>query len=124
MGTASPALLLSLRLTVCCCVRRIVHQTVTITTLSSDQCFLLDGRPPTAEDSWFPGYAWTIAYCSRCYQHLGWLFTRTTAAVATQHNDEAQAPRAFWYVPLKTSRAGRVTGVGDRGIRRQAIECE
>jgi hypothetical protein len=28
-----------------------------------------------AEDSWFPGYCWTIAYCAACYAHLGWKFT-------------------------------------------------
>ena len=27
------------------------------------------------EDSWFPGYSWTIAYCASCYSHLGWRFT-------------------------------------------------
>lgn len=29
----------------------------------------------TAEHTWFPGYAWQIAYCARCDTHLGWLFT-------------------------------------------------
>lgn len=36
--------------------------------------FILEGRPST-QDSWFPGYAWTILYCGRCYNHLGWKFT-------------------------------------------------
>ena len=27
------------------------------------------------QDSWFPGYAWTIAYCGFCRNHLGWKFT-------------------------------------------------
>ena len=30
--------------------------------------------PPTAEDSWFPGYVWEYAYCSACHAHLGWAF--------------------------------------------------
>lgn len=29
----------------------------------------------TTEYTWFPGYAWQIAYCGRCDTHLGWLFT-------------------------------------------------
>ena len=29
---------------------------------------------PTTEHSWFPGYTWRIALCSRCRNHLGWLF--------------------------------------------------
>ena len=26
------------------------------------------------EHTWFPGYAWRVAYCSHCGAHLGWLF--------------------------------------------------
>jgi hypothetical protein len=29
---------------------------------------------PTAYFSWFPGYAWQIAYCERCLTLLGWAF--------------------------------------------------
>jgi hypothetical protein len=28
-----------------------------------------------AEHSWFSGYAWQIALCSRCSAHLGWAFS-------------------------------------------------
>jgi hypothetical protein len=24
--------------------------------------------------SWFPGWSWQIAICSRCHTHLGWIF--------------------------------------------------
>jgi hypothetical protein len=34
---------------------------------------LVHGRP-TSRDSWFPGYAWRIVSCARCYSHLGWKF--------------------------------------------------
>jgi len=37
--------------------------------------------PPTAEWSWFPGYAWSIAACGNCGSHLGWLFTASDSAV-------------------------------------------
>jgi len=30
---------------------------------------------PEMDNSWFPGYAWQIAYCQRCREHLGWYFT-------------------------------------------------
>ncbi|GMI39737.1 hypothetical protein TeGR_g10885, partial [Tetraparma gracilis] len=49
-----------------------VHQTVTVRRV---QDVLLDPDPPTAQDSWFPGYAWTICYCKHCQGHLGWRFT-------------------------------------------------
>lgn len=31
---------------------------------------------PSMEFSWFPGFAWQIASCCQCSQHLGWLFSR------------------------------------------------
>jgi hypothetical protein len=30
--------------------------------------------PPTAEDSWFPGFVWEFAHCGACRAHLGWAF--------------------------------------------------
>ncbi|KAF8046539.1 hypothetical protein N665_3635s0003 [Sinapis alba] len=41
------------------------------------------------EDSWFPGYAWTIANCSTCETQLGWLFTATSKKLK---------PWSFWAV--------------------------
>ncbi len=29
---------------------------------------------PSAEFSWFPGYSWRVAVCSRCHLHMGWSF--------------------------------------------------
>jgi hypothetical protein len=29
---------------------------------------------PTLFWTWFPGYAWQIASCRRCREHLGWVF--------------------------------------------------
>jgi hypothetical protein len=29
---------------------------------------------PTTEFTWFPGFAWQIATCRGCREHLGWLF--------------------------------------------------
>ncbi|XP_047323268.1 uncharacterized protein LOC124926977 [Impatiens glandulifera] len=46
----------------------------------------LFGRP-VEEDSWFPGYSWTIAECSFCESQMGWLFT------ATKKNLK---PMSFW----------------------------
>ncbi|KAL6070886.1 Upstream activation factor subunit spp27 [Balamuthia mandrillaris] len=60
-----------------------VHQTLT---LRRAQGLGLDGEPST-QDSWFPGYAWTIAYCEVCNSHMGWKFT----AVSSEHS-----PASFW----------------------------
>ena len=37
---------------------------------------LVDTRqPPTDENTWFPPFRWSAAYCRQCQAHLGWLFT-------------------------------------------------
>lgn len=38
----------------------------------AEGCLVLG--PPTAEASWFPGFAWEIALCAACKTHLGWAF--------------------------------------------------
>jgi cereblon len=48
-----------------------VHETLTVYRAKN---LLLSGTPST-EYSWFPGYAWTIAECGRCFSHIGWKFT-------------------------------------------------
>jgi len=48
-----------------------LHETLTVYKAKN---LKLVGEPST-EYSWFPGYAWTIAECSRCYNHIGWKFT-------------------------------------------------
>lgn len=60
-----------------------VHDMVTLRRVRG---VTLEGRPET-ENSWFPGYAWTIAYCRSCSQHLGWRFTATRQSLS---------PREFW----------------------------
>ena len=42
---------------------------------------------PQKEFSWFDGYAWTIAHCAYCLNHIGWRFT---AVDADLH------PHCFW----------------------------
>ncbi|KAL1204432.1 hypothetical protein V5N11_034686 [Cardamine amara subsp. amara] len=49
---------------------------------------VLTGRP-VKKDSWFPGYAWTIANCATCETQLGWLFTATNKKLK---------PSSFWAV--------------------------
>lgn len=37
----------------------------------------------SVEFSWFHGYSWRIAACSRCHQHLGWLFSSNHADLSS-----------------------------------------
>lgn len=46
----------------------------------------LEGSPQT-ESSWFPGFAWTVAYCRACWHHLGWRFTAVQPGLR---------PASFW----------------------------
>ncbi|XP_046970638.1 protein cereblon-like [Vanessa cardui] len=47
-----------------------MHDIVTVSRASNTE---LSGAP-SAEFSWFPGYAWTIALCAACLAHVGWRF--------------------------------------------------
>ncbi|XP_026466824.1 protein cereblon-like [Ctenocephalides felis] len=60
-----------------------IHETFTVMRASEVR---LHGHKSTRA-SWFPGYAWTIALCKSCNQHVGWQFT------ATEKN---LRPSKFW----------------------------
>ncbi|XP_053206899.1 protein cereblon-like [Panonychus citri] len=47
-----------------------VHETLTVHRVSG---LALVGRSST-QQSWFPGYSWTICECSNCGHHIGWKF--------------------------------------------------
>ncbi|XP_062180442.1 uncharacterized protein LOC133884879 [Phragmites australis] len=60
-----------------------VHETITVSNATG---LALVGNPSKVH-SWFPGYSWTIASCSACESHIGWLFK------ATKKN---LRPKSFW----------------------------
>lgn len=62
-----------------------VHETLTLSKVNRS-AVKLEGNS-SIQFSWFPGYAWTIAQCARCYSHLGWKFTATHRKLS---------PRKFW----------------------------
>ncbi|KAL7554313.1 hypothetical protein ACHAWF_017751, partial [Thalassiosira exigua] len=68
----------------------VVHQTMTLRNVDRHSVTCM-GRPET-RDSWFPGYSWTIAYCSICSEHLGWKFRK----VGKIDEDDPDRPRSFW----------------------------
>ena len=92
-----------------------VHETITLYRVTNVS---LSREPPSIEASWFPGwenftnfhslsvfilrmflllsyrsYGWTIAFCSNCRNHLGWLFTAMT---------EGLRPKRFWGLTRKS----------------------
>lgn len=36
----------------------------------------------TTEATWFPGYAWRIALCAQCMNHVGWQYLSTDASAS------------------------------------------
>lgn len=36
--------------------------------------------PATTEYTWFAGYAWQLALCANCHEHLGWHYRRPGSA--------------------------------------------
>lgn len=61
----------------------VVHETLT---LHKAHSLFLSGHS-SDQDSWFPGYKWTICHCRGCSRHMGWKFTATT--------DDLK-PQSFW----------------------------
>ena len=70
---------------------------------------VLEGSPQT-ESSWFPGYAWTIAYCRACWHHVGWRFTAVQPGLK---------PSCFWGLrrsAIMVRGAGRAGGARVCGL--------
>ncbi|KAJ8681843.1 hypothetical protein QAD02_017635 [Eretmocerus hayati] len=67
-----------------------IHDTITVYKAEN---LKLDPNPPSAEYSWFPGYAWTIANCDGCESHMGWRFTA--------HKNKSLRPLSFWGLTRK-----------------------
>jgi len=61
-----------------------VHETLT---LARARGLSLAGQPQTTANSWFPGYAWVVAECSACTEHMGWRYTAV---------EKETRPKAFW----------------------------
>ncbi|KAK4472638.1 hypothetical protein MN116_003872 [Schistosoma mekongi] len=76
----------------------VLHDIVTVSQITPNSINLIGEA--TAEYSWFPGYSWTIANCSSCYQHMGWLFTAL--------NDHLR-PRKFWGIRRQTVVPGLIS---------------
>jgi Lon protease-like protein len=51
---------------------------------------------PEVENSWFPGFAWQIAYCEQCREHLGWYFTSVDQGRSEQEQEAGKPPRSFF----------------------------
>ena len=56
--------------------------------------------PPSAEDTWFPGYTWQIIVCENCSHHLGWLFSTGRIGSVNGNIELDLHPKRFFGVPL------------------------
>jgi len=59
---------------------------------------------PSVVSTWWRGYAWTIAACARCHNHLGWLYEWAGSGAlpsasppqSIEEEPPAGMPRTFW----------------------------
>lgn len=67
----------------------------------------------STQDSWFPGYSWSIVYCSSCYRHLGWQFDHVD--FGTNGGVGLSPARFFGFrrAALTQSFSGRQYAIGD-----------
>ncbi|XP_074645118.1 protein cereblon-like isoform X2 [Tubulanus polymorphus] len=65
-----------------------VHEMFTVSSERKEFALNLRGRP-SSQHSWFPGYAWTIAECKNCSDHMGWRFT-------VVNKKQGLKPEMFW----------------------------
>lgn len=68
----------------------LVHDVLTVGEVFPN-AVALEGEP-SAEFSWFPGFAWTVAVCVRCRQHLGWQFTPEVLTMSAPEEATSQEP--------------------------------
>lgn len=67
-----------------------IHQVVTLRQIDEQEVMCVGGA--STENSYFPGYGWTIAYCQRCGSLLGWKFHW----VGGRHSSEKNRPDSFF----------------------------
>lgn len=81
----------------------VLHDIVTLSQVTPNSVSLVG--VPSEEYSWFPGYSWTIANCSNCSHHLGWLFTSVK---------DHLKPNRFWGIRRDAIKPGLVNNHGWR----------
>ena len=78
-----------------------VHQIVLVQELVEPSILSLHGTP-ISQDSWFPGYTWQIATCSRCHSHIGWRFARDSGRGAVEPLDGSAPANTFFGLRLQS----------------------
>lgn len=68
-----------------------IHQITTLRDVAIQEIFL--HGPPSTENSYFPGYSWTICYCKSCASILGWMFRRVKGGNVGLSEDR---PKSFY----------------------------
>jgi hypothetical protein len=73
----------------------VIHQTWTVRQVCDNSVFTVGDAE--IQDSWFPGYTWTIAHCANCFSHIGWKFARVSPLQdELDISIEECRPTSFW----------------------------
>ena len=88
-----------------------IHQITTLR-LVDVHSIVLEGVPHT-ENSYFPGYSWTVCYCRSCLSLLGWMFRRV------HHNIPLSNDRPKTFFGFQSSSVLVLEGRNPNGQRNQ-----
>lgn len=65
---------------------------VSVSQRSKNALKVIPGERPTAFNTWFPPYLWSIVACASCHGHLGWLFTPPCPSSGNSPSNETSPP--------------------------------
>ena len=71
-----------------------IHQVVTLREINEEEVVCVG--PASTENSYFPGYSWTVTYCQRCGTLLGWKFHWVGDAGRARRTPEKNRPDSFF----------------------------
>lgn len=71
-----------------------IHQVVTLRQI--DQTEVICVGPASTDNSYFPGYSWTVTYCRRCSNLLGWKFQWVGDTNRARRTLEKNRPDSFF----------------------------
>jgi len=74
-----------------------IHQVVTLREIEEQEVISVGGT--FVQNSYFPGYSWTVTYCVRCGALLGWKFDwvgRDDSGPVRRKENEKNRPNSFY----------------------------
>eukprot|EP00797_Seminavis_robusta_P031500 Sro686_g187140.2 (440) ;mRNA; r:40993-42312 len=99
-----------------------IHQVVTLRQVEDEHRKVYCAGGASTENSYFPGYSWTITYCARCGSLLGWKFHWVGLEEDQQNDNAAMEEQETATAAMEEETATTMTGRSRRrrSSRRQS----